>query len=111
MNGVVGREREIAEASGFLDEAAERSRGLLLVGEPGIGKTTLWLAVVEEATGRGCEVLQARPSEAEAELAFAGLTDLLARVDGTELASLPDAQRTALEHALRRSESGSGSIW
>ena len=108
MSGVVvGREREIAEASGFLDEAAERSRGLLLVGEPGIGKTTLWHAVVEDATGRGCDVLQARPSEAEAELAFAGLTDLLTRVDGAELASLPDAQRTAVEHALRRTEGGS----
>jgi DNA-binding CsgD family transcriptional regulator len=108
MSGVVvGREREIAEASGFLDEAAERSRGLLLVGEPGIGKTTLWHAVVEDATGRGCDVLQARPSEAEAELAFAALTDLLARVDGAELVSLPDAQRVALEHALRRSEGGS----
>ena len=108
MNGVVvGREREIAEASGFLDEAAERSRGLLLVGEPGIGKTTVWHAVVEDATRRGCEVLQARPSEAEAELAFAGLTDLLFGVDDAELTALPGAQRTALEHALRRSEGGS----
>src|SRR5688572_31205961 len=105
MNGVVvGREREIAEASGFLDEAAERPRGLLLVGEAGIGKTTIWHAVIEEAAGRGYEVLQARPSEAEAELAFAGLTDLLARVDDTELTAVPDAQRAALERALRRTE-------
>ena len=103
MNGVVvGREREIAEASGFLDEAAERSCALLLVGEPGIGKTTIWHAVTEEATGRGCEVLRARPSETESELAFAALADLLARVDDTGLAELPDAQRAALEHALRR---------
>ena len=43
MNGVViGREREIAEANGFLAEAAECSCGLLLAGEPGIGKTTIW---------------------------------------------------------------------
>ena len=103
MNGVVvGREREIAEASGFLDEAAERSCGLLLVGEPGIGKTTIWQAVIDEAAGRGRDILQARPSEAESELAFAALTDLLARVDDTELGELPDAQRAALEHALRR---------
>lgn len=108
MNGVVvGREREIAEAGGFLEEAAERSRGLLLVGEPGIGKTTVWHAVVDEARRRGHEVLQARPSEAEAELAFAGLTDLFARVGPAELASLPDAQQTALAHALRRATAGS----
>lgn len=105
MNGVVvGREREIARAGGFLDEAAERSCGLLLVGEAGIGKTTVWHTVVDEAKGRGFDVRLARPSEAEAELAFAGLTDLLAGLDGDELASLPAAQRAALEQALRRIE-------
>jgi len=107
MNGVVvGREREIAGASSFLEEAAERSRGLLLVGEPGIGKTTVWHTVVDRATDRGYDVLQARPSEAEAELAFAGLTDLLARVDDADVAALPDAQQVALEHALRRRAGG-----
>ena len=50
---VVGREREIAEANGFLAEAAQRSCGLLLVGEAGIGKTTIWSAVVDEAGDRG----------------------------------------------------------
>ena len=108
MNGVVvGREREIAEASGFLDEAAERSCALLLVGEPGIGKTTIWHAVIEEAAGRGCDVLRARPSETESELAFAALTDLLGPVDDTGLGELPDPQRAALEHALRRTAGGS----
>lgn len=106
---VVGREREITEARGFLDEAAERSRGLLLVGEPGIGKTTIWHEIVEEATSRGCVVLQARPSEAEAELAFAGLGDLLAAVDDEELTTLPEAQCTALGQALRRA-SGDGTV-
>ena len=107
MNGVVvGREHEIAEANGFLAEAAQRSRGLLLAGEAGIGKTTIWSAVVDEAGARDFERLVARPSEAEAELAFAVLTDLFSRVDGDTLAHLPDVQRVALEHALRRSESG-----
>jgi DNA-binding CsgD family transcriptional regulator len=102
---VVGREHEIAEANGFLAEAAQRPCGLLLVGEAGIGKTTIWSAVVEEATERGFEVLAARPSEAEGELAFAVLTDLFARLDGDALAELPDVQRAALEHALRRADS------
>lgn len=102
---VVGREREIAEANGFLAEAAERSHGLLFVGEAGIGKTTIWSAVVDEAADRGFDRLVARPSEAEAELAFAVLTDLFGRVDGDTLTQLPDVQRIALEHALRRSES------
>src|SRR5207249_7225183 len=104
MSGVVvGRERELAEGNGFLAEAAERSCGLLLVGEAGIGKTTIWSAVVDEAADRGYAVLAARPSEAEADLPFAVLTDVFARLDGRVLAELPPAQRTALEQALRRS--------
>ncbi len=106
MNGVVvGRERELAEANGFLAEAAERSCGLLLVGEAGIGKTTIWSAVIDEAASRGYAVLVARPSEAETEHAFAALMDLFAQLDGTVLAEIPAAQRDALEGALRRRES------
>ena len=101
---VVGREREIAEANGFLAEAARRSCGLLLVGEAGIGKTTVWSAVVEEALRRDFQVLIARPSEAEADLAFAVLTDLFARVDDATLGALPGVQRAALEQALLRSD-------
>lgn len=104
MSVVIGREREMAEANGFLGEAARRACGLLLVGEPGMGKTTVWSAVVEEALRRDARVLVARPSEAEAELAFAGLTDLLATADAATLRELPGLQRQALEQALRRGE-------
>ena len=107
VSDVVGREREIAEANGFLAEAAERSCGLLFAGEPGIGKTTIWSTVVEEAVGRGFGVLVARPSEAEAELAFSVLTDLFAAVETATLTELPGVQRAALEQALRRGETGS----
>jgi len=106
MSGVViGREREIAEARCFLDETAVRSCGLLLVGEPGIGKTTIWSEVVGDAAGRGHAVLVARPSEAERSLAFAVLTDIFASVDGTVLPKLSETQRGALEEALRRRQS------
>ena len=105
-SAVIGREREIAEAKGFLADAAHRSRGLLFAGEPGIGKTTLWSAVVEEADRRGFAALVARPSEAESELAFAVLTDLFARVEDAMLGELPGAQRSALEQALRRGRTG-----
>ena len=104
---VIGREREIAEANGFLADVAQRSRGLLLAGEPGMGKTTIWSAVVDEAVERGFGVLVARPSEAEAELAFSVLTDLFAAVENPTLAELPGVQRAALEQALRRGETGS----
>ena len=39
---IVGRERELAALAGFVDEAPRRPRALVLEGEAGIGKTTLW---------------------------------------------------------------------
>ncbi|HEY7380940.1 MAG TPA: AAA family ATPase [Gaiella sp.] len=104
---VIGREREIAEANGFLAEAARRSCGLLFAGEPGIGKTTVWSAVIDEALRRDFGVLTARPSEAEADLAFAVLTDLFSVVQDATLEELPEVQQRALREVLRRAETGS----
>jgi DNA-binding CsgD family transcriptional regulator len=101
---VIGREREIAEASGFLADAATTGGGLLFAGVPGIGKTTIWAAAVEDAAARGFRVLVARPSEAETELAFSVLSDLLGPIEESTFAALPGAQRAALENALRRGE-------
>lgn len=64
---VVGRESEGAMLRDFL-AAAGGSGALLLTGEAGIGKTTLWEAGVTEAREHGLRVLVARPSGAEAEL-------------------------------------------
>ena len=99
---VVGRESELAELEEFLERSSGHS--LVLVGEPGIGKTTLWEAGVTSARQRGMRVLSARPSGAEAEASFAGLTDLLDGVDLEELAGLPTPQLRALEVALLRAE-------
>jgi DNA-binding CsgD family transcriptional regulator len=103
---VIGREREVAEANGFLAEVALRSSGLLLAGEPGFGKTTVWSTIVDEAAERGYRVLVARPSEAEVELAFSVLTDLFSSVEAATLAGLPGVQQAALDQALRRAERG-----
>jgi DNA-binding CsgD family transcriptional regulator len=101
---VIGRDREIEAANRLLSATAE-TRKLLLVGEAGIGKTTIWGAIVDEAAERGFSTLTASPSEAEAELPFAVLTDLFARVDPSTLDRLPEPQCTALEQALRRRRS------
>jgi hypothetical protein len=39
--GIVGREEELGAIREFLD-AVERLAALVIEGEPGIGKTTLW---------------------------------------------------------------------
>ncbi len=76
----------------------------MLVGEPGIGKTTLWEAGVAAARDQGSHVLAARPSESEARLPFAGLIDMCDPVGSAELEALPTPQRRALEAALLRAE-------
>ena len=70
----------------------------MLEGEPGIGKTTLWQAGVDAAPA-GVRVLRARPAEAERELSFSALGDLLAPALG-RLGALSAPRRRALEVAL-----------
>src|SRR5262245_45070751 len=98
---IVGREAELAALEAFVDGGAST---LVLVGGPGLGKTTLWEAGVELARERGVRVLSARGSGAETRLSFAGLVDLFDGVGTDELAGLPLPQRRALEVALFRAE-------
>ena len=100
--GVVGRESERAVLRDFLVEGSRRA--LLLLGGPGLGKTTLWDAGVVEARERGLRVLIARPSGAEAEHSFSALIDLCEGIELGVLASLPAPQLAALEVALLRVE-------
>jgi DNA-binding CsgD family transcriptional regulator len=103
VSHVVGRESELSALLTMI-EADATSGALLLTGEPGIGKTTLWEAGLDAARGRGLRVLSARPSDAEARLGFAALTDLLHDVSDDVLERLPGPQRHALEVALVRAE-------
>jgi DNA-binding CsgD family transcriptional regulator len=99
---LTGRERELAVVESFLDE--DGPRALLLEGEPGIGKTSLWLAGVEAAPARGMGVLAARATSAEVRLSFAGLADLIGRLPASVFESLPRPQRRALDAALLRDD-------
>jgi ATP/maltotriose-dependent transcriptional regulator MalT len=100
VGGVVGREEELELLRGFLADTATGPLALLLEGEPGIGKTTLWAAAVEGARDRCCRVLACRPAGAEVQLSFAALGDLLEEVLEESLPELPTPQRRALEVAL-----------
>ena len=101
--GVVGREFECSVVRDFLAVDGSQ-RALLLTGEAGIGKTTLWQAGVAMARVCGLRVLVARPSGAEAELSFAALIDLFDGVEFKELDGLPAPQLAALGAALLREE-------
>ena len=84
----------------FLAGLEEGPRALLIVGEAGIGKTSLLRATLARAEQRSIRVLIAQPARAEAELTFAGLGDLLRELAPEALAELPSPQRRALEVAL-----------
>jgi len=95
---LVGREGERTR----LDSLIARARGgesaaLLVHGEPGIGKTRLLEHVT--VTAADFKFLRAHPLEAESELAFAGLSDLLRPVLYL-LGRIPAPQEAALSGAL-----------
>jgi DNA replication protein DnaC len=50
---LVGREEELACINAFVDEVHDGHTALLLEGEPGIGKSTLWLSGCEYARQQG----------------------------------------------------------
>lgn len=95
-----GREREQAELSRVLSEArAGRGGGLLLWGEPGIGKTALLRDAELRATD--FRVIGCRGFPAESELDFGALHELLLSLTD-RVASLPVPQARALSAALGR---------
>jgi DNA-binding CsgD family transcriptional regulator/tetratricopeptide (TPR) repeat protein len=99
---VVSREPEARAVTDFMASAGSEPSALLIAGEPGIGKTTAWLAAVELARQRGFRVLSARAAAAESVLAYGALADLLAGVDAAALADLPNPQRLAVDRILLR---------
>jgi DNA-binding CsgD family transcriptional regulator len=100
-NEVIGRDREAERLRAFLGAPTiDGPRALVLEGEAGIGKSTLWLSGIEHARERGIRILASRPAEAEQALAFAGLGDLFEDVLDGVLPALASPRRRALEVAL-----------
>jgi DNA-binding CsgD family transcriptional regulator len=98
--GVFGRGRELGAVAAFLDGLPSGPSGLLLEGEAGIGKTTVWAAGIADAAARSYLVLSSRAAESEATLSFAALGDLLDGVLERVLGELPAPQQDALQVAL-----------
>lgn len=102
VTDMVGRAQELQRIETMLATESPHAVALVLEGAPGIGKTTLWRAGIEQA-GDGSHVLRAQPAENEGALPFAGLADLLDVLDNLDLGQLTDADRTTLE-TLHRGE-------
>ena len=97
---VSGRDPELASLHGFVASVADAAAALVLEGDAGMGKTTLWRAGVAEVEAAGFRILQAVPAESETALSFSGIGDLLDPVLDEALAALPAGQRRALLLAL-----------
>ena len=98
---LLGREAELERCSGLL----ERVRGgvsaaLVILGDPGAGKTALLEHLITAASAPGAfTVLQARCLEAESEIPYSGLADVTRPLGGL-IDALPHAQARALQAAL-----------
>lgn len=98
----MSREASEPAVNEFLHSAPNAPSALVIHGDPGIGKTTLWLDALRCAGERGFRVLAARTAAAESVLAYAALADLLSTVDDSTWADLPAPQRQSLDAAILR---------
>ena len=83
---LVGRGEELSRLRELVIPPCEESRVLLILGDPGMGKTVLLAAAAREAKLAGMRVLEAAGRESEQDLAFAGLAATVAHQTG-----LPEA--------------------
>jgi hypothetical protein len=104
---IAGRGEEQLAITSVLD-AARNGRGaaLCLVGEPGIGKSTLLDWACEEAA-EGFTVLRTSGVESDFAVPYAGLLDLAGPLRPA-LRDVPDGQRVALEGVLGWTQASAG---
>ena len=108
---VVGRDDELSTIQAFLDGPVESTTtALVLEGEAGVGKSTLWSAGAEAARAHGFRVLSSRPGELERGVAHAALGDLLEEAFPDVASELPAPRRRALEVALLLCEPEDGPV-
>ena len=100
---LVGRGKELSQLRELVTPPCEESRVLLILGDPGMGKTVLLAAAARGARLAGMRVLAAAGRESEQDLAFAGLHQLLRPVLD-RVSGLPARQAEALRGAFAISE-------
>ncbi|WP_433380290.1 AAA family ATPase [Actinoplanes sp. CA-142083] len=97
---LLGRERERAIClTTLMDDPAPA--GVVIVGQPGIGKTTLLRSAVRDVTASGRRVLHTTGLSGEVDVPFANLADLLDRAAQEVLPELPAVQANVLGGVLR----------
>ncbi len=95
-----GREPELDAVARWLELLDDGPAGLVVSGEAGIGKSSLWQVAASKADAWGVRVLVSRPVEAELPLGYSALGDLLGSAAEPVLATLSEPLRDALSAAL-----------
>jgi DNA-binding CsgD family transcriptional regulator len=98
-DALIGRHGELATVQGLIERACSGGEALLILGEPGVGKTMLLDAAAEMASSAGVCVLRASGVEFEAGISFSGLNQTLIPLLA-DLPHLTGAHRDALNVAL-----------
>jgi predicted ATPase len=96
---LAGRERELEILNELIGDVQKSGAAIVVLGEPGIGKSSLLRAAADSAREASLQVLLTTGVEAEAQLPFGGLHQMLRPVLGTAEA-LPATQRRALAAAF-----------
>jgi DNA-binding CsgD family transcriptional regulator len=97
---IFGRDVELELVDRFLERVQGGLPILVIEGDPGIGKTTLWAEAVRRAEARSFRLLKANPAESEAKLPYAALGDLIGEAFAEVGPALPVPQERALATAL-----------
>ena len=103
---LVGREAELGLLAQLIAEAPGQGHAIVLLGDPGIGKTSLLRAAAARAREAGFTVLETAGVETEALLPYAGLHQLLRPVL-SNAASLPAPLRRSLLTAFGEDDDAS----
>ncbi|GAA1287435.1 LuxR family transcriptional regulator [Planotetraspora silvatica] len=108
--GLVGRAPEIESIRALLADVTDHGATIVVCGEAGVGKTALADAAVDYARWRGIDVLRAYGVEAEKDVPWATLHQLVHALRD-RVADLPAPQRNALQVAFGESEGPQPSLF
>jgi predicted ATPase len=100
---LIGRDREVRALTELIGRSGKSGQALVVLGDPGIGKSALLGAAQDVARAAGFRVLSACGVESEAQLPFAGLHQILRPVLRS-VAELPPLYATALRSAFGLAE-------
>jgi len=100
---LIGRDREVRALTELIGRGEKSGQALVVIGDPGIGKSALLGATQDAARAAGFRVLSAVGVESEAQLPFAGLHQIVRPVLRST-SELPPSYATALRSAFGLAE-------